>query len=436
MRAWWQIVAGVVVTTACRGAMAQQPDEGDQGGGGAEEPAPQPAPTAEPPSEPPGEPPGGPPAPVPAPPPEPPKKPQKPPEDRWSWLELGAYFKPGFRFLVRPEAVPRDEVEYELRGSAGLQLEATPFEMWHARLEVEFSDEVVRAVTDVEEEGELVEKQSIPGSILQEATVSFLPTSFLTLKAGAMRIPFTLQEQSSNTELTFPTRSEPNQVFQSGSDFGALVSADVGDGIFIPSAGVFNGDSLGLGLRDTDERGVVVSIRADVNPFGAFPFAEGDHERGPFRLGLGYGMLIRPVTLYDAETGTEARSALELRFSGSLRMAVRGVYVVAEYFRRQRTDDFTSRADVADGAYTQLAVFFPVHRVLALEPIARLGFVALDQTFDPRLVGYLAAGVNLYPVFDAEEPDMVRVSLQYFGERRFTEEEEAHGGAFDVQLAF
>jgi hypothetical protein len=28
------------------------------------------------------------------------------------------------------------------------------------------------------------------------------------------------------------------------------------------------------------------------------------------------------------------------------------------------------------------------------------------------------------------------VSLQYFGERRFTESEEAHGGAIDVQLAF
>jgi hypothetical protein len=294
---------------------------------------------------------------------------------------------------------------------------------------------VVEAVTNVEEEGELVETESVPGSILQEATVSFLPTSFLTMKAGAMRIPFTLQEQSSNTELTFPTRAEPNEVFQSGSDFGALVAADV-KGIFLPSVGVFNGDSLGLGLRDTDERGVVISIRADVNPFGEFPFAEGDTGRGKFRLGLGYGMLIRPVTLYDADTGTESRSALELRFSGSLRMAVRGLYVVAEYFRRQRNDDFTSRADVADGAYAQVGFFFPIGHVLGLEPIARIGFVAVDQTFDPRLVGYLAAGVNVYPVVDAEDPDMVKVSLQYFGERRFTESEEAHGGAIDVQLAF
>jgi hypothetical protein len=140
--------------------------------------------------------------------------------------------------------------------------------------------------------------------------------------------------------------------------------------------------------------------------------------------------------LFDQSTGTEKRDAVELRFAASLRMAVRGLYVAAEYFRRQQTDSFSNRPDVADGAYAQLGVYFPIADVIGLEPIARAGFVAFDQTFDPRLVGYLEAGFNLFPVLDAERPDMVRIGLQYFGERRFTESVEAHGGVASIQLRF
>lgn len=361
----------------------------------------------------------------------------KPPsEDRWSWLRIGAYFKPNFRILYRPNALPKDELDFGFRGSAGVVIDARPFDMWRARLDVVFSDEVLRAVTDVAEEGAVVRKQSVPGSILQDAWVGFQPVNEFGIVAGAMRIPFSLQAQSSNTELVFPNRSEPFRIFQSGSDFGALINTNIADGIFTSSAGVFNGDSLGLGIPGTEERGVVFAFRADVNPFGKFAFGEGDYQRGPFRLGVGGGVLARPITLFDQATGTEPRDAVELRFAASLRMAVRGLYLGAEYFRRQQTNDFSNRPDVADGAYAQLGFFFPVADVIGFEPIARAGFVAFDQTFDPRLVGYLEAGFNVFPVLDAERPDMVRIGLQYFGERRFTEEEEAHGGVVSIQLAF
>ncbi len=361
----------------------------------------------------------------------------KPPlDDRWSWMKLGAYFKPGFRFLFRPDALPRDRVDYSFRGVVGLVLDARPFKMWRARLDIVFSDEVLRAVTDVTEDGAVVQKQSVPGSILQDAYISFEPVRQFAATVGAMRIPFSLQAQSTNTELVFPNRSEPNRIFQSGSDFGAKVTGKFARGIVSGTLGVFNGDSLGLGIPFTDEQGVVFSGRADINPFGAFAFGEGDYQRGRFRLGVGGGMLARPITLFDQATGTEPRDAVELRFSASLRMAVRGLYVSAEYFRRQQSDSFSNRPDVADGAYAQLGVYFPIRNVIGLEPVARGGFVAFDQTFDPRLIGYLEAGVNVFPVLAAESPDMVRIGLQYFGERRFTEAVEAHGGTVSVQLRF
>ena len=66
----------------------------------------------------------------------------------------------------------------------------------------------------------------------------------------------------------------------------------------------------------------------------------------------------------------------------------------------------------------------------------RVGFVAADQTFDPRLTGYTDSGINIYPAADDKQPDAVKVTLQYLGERRFTEDENAHGFAAAVTLKF
>ncbi len=429
-RWWWGGCFLLAVSTTSGSARAQPPV--------APPPPVIPPPGAPPPNPAPIPPPGPTVAPVPptAGPIAPVQEDKPPSEDRWSWLKLGAYFRPNFRILHRPNALPRDRTEFGFRGSVGLVLEATPFDMWRARLDVVFSDEVVRAVTDVTESGDVVQQQSVPGSILQDAYVAFEPVPWFGVRAGAMRIPFSLQTQSPNTELVFPNRSEPNRIFQSGSDFGAELVGNFGKGIFTTKLGVFNGDSLGLGVAGLDEQGAVFSARADVNPFGDFPFGEGDYGRGKFRLGVGGGMLARPVTLFDQATGTEERSALELRFAASLRMAVKGLYVGAEYFRQQQTNDFSNRPEVADGAYAQAGFFFPIVDVLGLEPIARAGFVALDQTFGPRFVGFLEAGVNVLPVLYAERPNMVRVGVEYFGERRFTEQEEAHGAVISVQLRF
>ena len=46
------------------------------------------------------------------------------------------------------------------------------------------------------------------------------------------------------------------------------------------------------------------------------------------------------------------------------------------------------------------------------------------------------AGISLYPAAAAERPDRVRISLQYLGERRFTEQEEAHGASVSARLLF
>jgi hypothetical protein len=357
-------------------------------------------------------------------------------------LTVNGYVQPSFNVVYRPDGLPRDELDYQFRGRAGLIFRAEPFDMWSAIIHFELNNNVITALTDVDvfvradnNVGVNKTRASFPGTLVQQAAVKFQPIEFVRARAGFMRIPFTSQQQSANNALLFPERSTPNEVFLSGADLGALAEVDI-KRYFIGSVGVFSGDSLGLDLENAATRGVVVSFRGDVNPFGEFDAKESDIKRGPFRLGVGFGTMLRPTTIFDDRTGTEARSLFDVRIAASLRMAYRGLYFGAEYFRRVQTDDFSFRPQVADGAYGQVAFFIPVIDSLGLEPIARAGFVAIDQTFDPRLVGYTNAGVNVYPIADPEQPDAVRLTLQYLGERRFTEEEDAHGAGISLRLKF
>ncbi|MEZ4447388.1 MAG: porin [Polyangiaceae bacterium] len=360
--------------------------------------------------------------------------------DQYPQIDIGGYVRGGFAGVVRPAALPADQKVYGFTGRAGLRFDGAAHRMWRARLWLEFRLDAFKAVSKVEQfdiGGTPVNKFTISdtaGILIEQAVASFVPWEPLAIEAGIQRIPFTLQQQSKNTATLFPSRSSANQVFFSGSDVGALIRGRFFDGIFYTSLGVWEGSSLGLNLADTTPRGVTLSYRADINPFGDFPFGEGDKERGPFRLGLGFGGIYRPTTIYDKSSRTEARTLNDLRVAGSLRMAWAGFFVAAEYFRRHQFDDFSYRPRVADGAYGQLAYYFPIADVLALEPSARAGFVNDDQTFDPRLTGYIDAGLSIYPI--VEDPGAVRIWLTYLGERRFTEGEEAHGGTAELQVRF
>ncbi|MEM6788479.1 MAG: porin [Myxococcota bacterium] len=367
------------------------------------------------------------------------------------WVKVGGYLNAGFGFTLVPQALPRDEITFGFFGRAGLVVDARPYEMWRGKLNIIFDAEALRTLTDadlVDTNGDgsldriFLTRAQIPGNIIQDAWVAFEPTDWFYVRAGGMRIPFTLQQQSSNTATLFPNRSRPNEQFLSGADFGAQTGVDAFDGILLASAGVFAGTSLGLNVGEgtgpvnTTGRGVVFSGRVDVNPFGDFPLGEGGPFRRDFRLGVGVGTLVRPLTLFDVNTGTEPRSLGDLRLAASIRMAWQGVYLSVEYFRRQQTDSISFRPESAEGGYAQAGYFFPLTDAVGLEPIARVGFVDEDQTFDPRLIGYLAGGLNLYPVTDVGKGDGVRLTVQYLGQRRFTEVEEAHAVQAALRFKF
>ena len=357
----------------------------------------------------------------------------------------GGYGSAGVELRHRPVGLPRDRWVYDLWGTVGLLVEARPIEMWSARLDAQFTGRGALVVTDVGQTDldfdgrpeELTQsKTRLSGLNVEQAVIRFEPSPMFNATAGSMRIPFTAQTQSASSALLFPTRAPPNEIFLTGADLGATAQGDFADGIFTVLAGVFKGDSLGPRIDRTVTRGVVIAGRTDINPFGRFNFYEGDPQQGPFRLGIGGGILYRPAAVYDENTGYESTGIHDMRFSASLRMAVAGFYVGVEYLRRLQLDDTSNRPLEADGAYAQASFFWRITDNFAMEPIARIGFTALDESFDTRLIGGLDGGLSFYPRADHPRPDILRLTIQYVGEQRFTEDESAHGGSIALQLKF
>ncbi|MEJ7728430.1 MAG: porin [Polyangiaceae bacterium] len=361
-------------------------------------------------------------------------------------LTIGAHITPSFDFKVRPEALPRDGTEYGFRTVAGVVLRASPLPMWSGVLHVLFEVQVKEVVTDVSGvdangDGALEGTEStretliVPGARLEEAFITFQPLKQLAVRAGVMPIPFTLAQQTPITQRLFPNRPLPNDVFIAGSDIGALLLGDLAEGVLTASAGAFNGESLGLRLRGTDGRGIAMAARADVNPFGAFPVREGDEQRSAFRLGVGLGTVYRPQKLFDESSGYSTTVSHDVRLAASLRMAYAGIYLGLEYLRAQQTDTISDRPRLAEGAYVQASYFWLLRPTFAIAPVGRLGFTIEDEAVDDRTTASTELGLSFYPRADAPQPDILKLTLNYIGERRF-EGEYAHGAEASMQLRF
>lgn len=360
-------------------------------------------------------------------------------------VEVSGYLWPTTDFRYRPDAVRRDRAVFGFGAAAGLIVAAKPLAQWRGIVHLLFRAAAFRAVTGIElvdenaegaPESVNVAERDFAGFTFEEATVSFEPSELFRIKAGAQRVPFTAQQQSPNTALLFPGRAPPNEVFLSGADIGVLAAGSSEKRVVEGSVGVFGGQSLGLEVPNTVSRGALVSFRGDVHPFGAFPFWEGDPKRGPFRLGFGAGALYRPATRFDRQAGYEQTLTHDVRMSGSIRMSYAGIYLGLEVLRRHYLDDRSSRPRVANGAYVQASYFARVSRTFGVAPIGRLGLTLLDEDIDPRTTGWADLGLSFYPRADEPDPNVLKVTVQYVGERRITENEDAHGAAAALFMRF
>lgn len=363
-------------------------------------------------------------------------------------LEIHGYIQPQFGVRHRPDALPRDQWEYVGLGTrAGIILSGSPAEMWAYTLHLSVDartlvllagvDAGITQSSDGSSRLSIVQrKRSLTSLFFEEVTIAFTPIEYVTMKVGAMRMPFTVALSSANTALLFPNRPGANEAFQSGADEGALVTGQVLEGRLTGSLGVFTGTSLNLIPVGTEARGPLFSARVDASPLGKLPRADIDFERKGFRFGVGTGALYRTATLYSVSDGYELAQSRDVRISASLRAAFMGGTLQAEVLRRIGTDNLSSRPNQASGGYVQGSYFVPINDRIGLAPIARGGLTVEDEITLPRRTIFLEGGVSFFPRLDLPRPESLRFLIQYQGERRTTDQENAHAVVTQLQVLF
>jgi hypothetical protein len=356
-------------------------------------------------------------------------------------VAVSGYLQPQAVVKHRPDAVPRDRWEYGVGGSrAGIALGGEP--LAHLRWVVHVvagaqTIDVVTAAEPVDGDGDgeaddvLVERQATATLEVEEATVRWVPAPLVEVVFGRLRIPLTVEAASPNTELMFPQRAGPNEVFLSGSDLGLMGVLHLDAAHTTASVGVWNGTGREPSPGQEGGRGLAVSARADWAS-GEFPLGEADVTRGGPRVALGAGLLFRQSVGFDA-AGNDGAEIRDLRLAGSVRFAALGFLLQAEFLRRQTSDNLSSRTRAATGAYGQASYYVPAGPV-AFAPLARVGWSREDEEIAPRETLYLEAGVAFYP--SSEKPDLARVLAAYVGENRKTEGEDAKGAVVQVQVTF
>lgn len=337
----------------------------------------------------------------------------------WERQELLGYVQSDFRTIVRPSAVPRDALEVRFVARAGVSA--------HGRIAAGLHYTAHAAVAY--DEGPVLE--------LEQATLGYDFLPWLSLDGGHRRIPFTIANTVANFQLQFPDRPRENEAFVSGADTGLLLSVTPWQERVRLRIGAYEGGSLGLIEAEAQSRGLTYVGRADLAPLGRLASSNVDYERGPFRFGLGGAGLYRLAEVFD-ETGFLTTTIHDLRWTASLEMSFRGLFLLGEYVARSRRDSFSGGEDRSSGLYAQLTWFLALNPQWALQPQGRVGMTDVNQSNESarnRVLRY-EGGINLYAFGYEAGSDAPRLGVEYTGERRITDVEEAHGGRLFFAVTF
>lgn len=353
--------------------------------------------------------------------------------------QISGYVQPSLAARYLPQAVPKYRVAYGLEESrAGLLVRGQGSDAWAYNIYLYLTGETIAVLThaialDTDNDGDAekiyTRSESAARNLLREAWAAWTPSDVFTVQFGRMSVPYTTQAQANDTELLFPQRASPNAVFLEGRDLGALAKLDLNDGVFQAQIGVFNGTGQALGLDS--QSGALYAVRVDLNPLGGFDRSETGDARGPFRMGIGAGLIAHPYTKYDS-AGYPSTGVVDFRGTASVRMTGGGFHILAEGLGRYEADTITHRPVTALGAFGQAGW----RSMGGLEPVFRLGWTVEDLSFAPRHTYWGEAGMNYYLKNTQQTANPVRLGIHYVGEMRLTERETAHGVSAQALVRF
>jgi hypothetical protein len=328
-------------------------------------------------------------------------------------IELHGYVAPAFRAIRQPGGRPQDLWVHDWAISrAAIILSGRPAVGWDYRLNLTVAP-VAPEVDELALEAE-------------EAWIAWQPHPVVRARAGAQRVPFTLQQGSATVALLFAERSLASDLFVAGGDRGLLVELFGGDKVR-GSLGLWDGVSAPSPFGPS--RGPLASARVDVSPLGPISSEETDLD-GPPRVGFGAGALFRSATAFD-EAGFVGARTKDLRLTGGAVATGRGLRVQGELLYGRATDDLTARPRTTAGAYAQLAYLVPRPRAPAIAPMVRYAWISDGRDVAPRVTHVLEAGATVFAV-----PGRLRALLTYVQERRRFEHAVAHGAVGKLVLAF
>ena len=192
---------------------------------------------------------------------------------------------------------------------------------------------------------------------LTDAYVEFTKSPYASVRAGQYKVPFGLQQMTSDTRQEFVDRSIADAKFTPARDVGLMLSGLFLDKKLGYQAGAFNGGGQN---NPQDDRALMYATRFFYDPLGEYKLIEGavdNPETNILHFGLAYrfGETPKGTATPGVFTTVNDQTALGVEFAWKLRR----FYAMAEYFLQ--TDEQANPAvepDVeADGFHAQFGVF-------------------------------------------------------------------------------
>ncbi len=286
-------------------------------------------------------------------------------------LLLGAYFQPGFRYVVDTDFNDDD---------------AEGFEFGNARLIgrgdlVIYEKFGVSARFDFDVNNGNFAVRDVYGTF-------YWDKDLIALDVGQLKTPFSLAELQSESKLQFPIASQIRKL-SFGRDLGVKLRSDfnpVGDLWLHLSAMMANGDG-GFRQRRNLDNAFSYSGRLEIAPLGRMQLSEPDLEDSKPQLTIGASAGHNEKLGNDL--GVEDVGSGETRVEGDARFWWKGLSVRGEYLHGFRDDNGENVGYQRYGGAAQLGYVLPFHYLLPptaylprFELVARFEQVDINDSLD------------------------------------------------------
>jgi hypothetical protein len=196
-------------------------------------------------------------------------------------------------------------------------------------------------------------------AMVRDLYVEARPLSWLSIRGGQFKVPFSRQRQVNALRQTFVDRSLATRVFAPDRDIGALIEARLlGDKLLFQGA-VTDGITAGEQLKN-DNLDLAYTFRVVAQPLGAMPVIEGDRGRSrspriAFGAAVQYNLAPTdlPAPLDDVDHNGVIDSVEVISANAEFAFKWHGFAVEGEYFFRRERPGFGRATRQYHGGYGQ-----------------------------------------------------------------------------------